>query len=138
MGVYGEAELSVSEVNVNVQSGVVFLSRSVRDTFVRERDIILIILCGTRLSGNLHVSVARERDIYKLCGAHLCGHGISHLTPLEPQSRFGDKLLKKLSGLSPKRDCGSKRVKHGTTGLSRIPHKTAGKVPRNAQFFCCC
>ena len=32
------------------------------------------------------------------------------LTLLEPQSRFGDKPLKKLIGLSPKWDCGPKRV----------------------------
>ena len=32
------------------------------------------------------------------------------LAPLEPQSRFGDKLLENLTSLSPKRDCGSKRV----------------------------
>ena len=37
------------------------------------------------------------------------------LTLLEPQSRFGDKLLKHLSALSPKRDCGSKGVKGQST-----------------------
>ena len=31
------------------------------------------------------------------------------LTLLVPQSRFGDKLLEVLSGLSPKRYCSSKR-----------------------------
>ena len=38
----------------------------------------------------------------------LLGSASVPVTPLEPQSRFGDKLLKNLSGLSPKRDCGSK------------------------------
>ena len=32
------------------------------------------------------------------------------LTPLVPESRFGDKAVKFPSSLSPKRDCGSKRV----------------------------
>ena len=32
------------------------------------------------------------------------------LTVLVPQSRFGDKILRVCMGLSPKGDCGSKRV----------------------------
>ena len=36
-------------------------------------------------------------------------HSTAVTTPLEPQSRFGDKPLKILSNLSPKRDCGPKK-----------------------------
>ena len=43
------------------------------------------------------------------------------LTPLELQSRLGDNSLKlyQVSNLSPKRDCGPKRVKTASTGRGR-------------------
>ena len=49
------------------------------------------------------------------------------LTPLEPQSRFGDKALKFqviCPQLSPKRDCSSKRV------------KLSSHLPRTARWWC--
>ena len=41
------------------------------------------------------------------------------LTPLEPQSRFGDKLLKNWVVWSPKQDCGSKRVNDVNKGKAK-------------------
>ena len=38
-----------------------------------------------------------------------CNNSNHKLTPLEPRPRFGEKVLE--MSLSPKRDCGSKRVK---------------------------
>ena len=66
------------------------------------------------------------------------------LTPLKPQSRFGDKLL----GSSPERDCGSKRVKgrqSGTCtkapGVTRVSCKSCGvafhPLLLNHSLICC-
>ena len=54
------------------------------------------------------------------------------LTLLEPHSRFGDKLLGNRVNLSPKRDCGSKRLseKNFDAGCIREPRMCVLERPK--------
>ena len=80
--------------------------------FKNKKILFIFVPRGDMWPGCTHGGFGRGQVHHKPAIKHTEGEGggTRRLSPLEPQSRFGDKPLKLLSNLSPKRDCGPKRV----------------------------